>query len=168
MKMRAALGIKRKKHGPNHLETLIDTDQLLDEAGQWGDGTIVNWTALGTKYGLTESNRGQVIKEYLANYNITVCSCPPERDQSREEKASRFRRQGIISHVSACRKQKEKVANKVTRGEILLGRDPPDHHDHQTNSVKETTNKVCAREIPVLGLLEIILIHMLCKTSGTK
>ncbi len=61
---------KRRKHGPNHLEGLIDTDQLIDEARGWSDGIIINWTDLGTKYGLTASNRGQVIKEYLANYNV--------------------------------------------------------------------------------------------------
>lgn len=60
-------------------------------------------------------------------------------------------------------KQKEKVVNKVSTGELLLGREivPTSYTtfnvDHQTNSITETNNKVCAREIPIVDIRKRLL-----------
>ncbi len=157
---------KQRKHGHNHLEFLIDTDQLLDEARQWGDGKIVNWTALGTKYGLTSSNRGQVIKEYLANYNVPFALVPQR--ENRAPRRAKKKLPGSGGRVSfpmyqPVKKQKEKLASKITNGEILLGREiVPTYYEtfsvnHQINSITETSNKVYAREIPIMEIRKKLL-----------
>ena len=64
----------KKVHGytEEHIETLINTDRLLQEAKSWSPTESINWSAIGTNYGLTSPNRGQIHKEYLAQYD--TCS----------------------------------------------------------------------------------------------
>jgi hypothetical protein len=50
---------KRKKHGCRDLG--INIDELLEETKSWTKEEKVNWTQLGTKYGLTAANRGQQV-----------------------------------------------------------------------------------------------------------
>ena len=56
---------KRKCHGckPNNLR--INTEELLREARTWTPDENINWSQLAERYGLTTSNRGQVVKEFL-------------------------------------------------------------------------------------------------------
>ena len=38
----------------------------------WGPDVNVNWTTLGTDFGLTTPNRGQIVKDYLAQHGISA------------------------------------------------------------------------------------------------
>ena len=67
---------KRKKHGCRDLG--IDISELLEEAKSWIEEEKVNWTQLGTKYGLTAANRGQQVKEVLAEHGVPA-ACRTER-----------------------------------------------------------------------------------------
>lgn len=65
-------GSLEHRHGC-HPDTLtFDKHQLLQEARSWQPNEQVNWSQLGLRYGLSEPNRGQVIKEYLAEQGIQV------------------------------------------------------------------------------------------------
>ena len=66
----------KKVHGytEEHIETLINTDRLLQEAKSWSPTESINWSAIGTNYGLTSPNRGQILKEYLAQHDMHTCS----------------------------------------------------------------------------------------------
>jgi len=79
---------------------------------------------LGTKYGLTIANRGQVIKEFLSQHDIpAVCTQQrPNRAPRRSKKKLPGGRVSFPMHQPVC-KQKQKVANKVTSGEIQIGRE---------------------------------------------
>ena len=159
---------KRKKHGtkPEHQRDLIDTDQLLNEARQWEDNYTVNWTALGSKYGLAGSNRGQVIKEYLASHNI-----PSALVEQRENRAPRRAKKklpdsgGRVSFpmYQPVKKQKDKVTQKVNSREILLGNEivPTSYTtfrmDTETNSITEVTKDIHAREIPIWDIRKKLL-----------
>ena len=75
---------KKRKHGclPTNLE--IDKEKLLQEAKTWEAGQSINWSQLGTKYGLQAANRGQVIKEFLADQGIEAA-----QTNQRSQRASR-------------------------------------------------------------------------------
>ena len=38
--------------------------QLMNKAKTWEDGQSINWSQLGTKYGLDQPNRGQIIRVF--------------------------------------------------------------------------------------------------------
>ena len=76
---------KRKKHGFNEENMPIDTTKLLKEAQSWDPNSRINWTELGTKYGLTIANRGQVIKEFLSQHGIPA-ACRLNRTPRRSKK----------------------------------------------------------------------------------
>ena len=56
----------------------VDISELLEEAKSCTEEKNVNWTQLGTKYGLTAANRGQQVKEVLAERGIPA-ACKTER-----------------------------------------------------------------------------------------
>ena len=59
---------KKRRHGIRRENLHIDKEQLLEEARLWGALEKVNWSELGTKYGVKGVNRGENIKEFLAGY----------------------------------------------------------------------------------------------------
>jgi len=64
----------RKKIHKRHADNLIvDKEALLAEANEWNEDHKVNWSALATRYGLSTYNRGQIIKEFLAENGISAC-----------------------------------------------------------------------------------------------
>lgn len=65
---------KRKRHGCKQENLAIDTTKLLEEARMWTPEEKVNWSQLATRYSLTSSNRGQVIKEFLKDQHIPAAS----------------------------------------------------------------------------------------------
>ena len=155
---------KRKKHGFNAENIPIDTTKLLEEAQSWGPNSRINWTELGAKYGLTIANRGQVIKEFLSQHNI-----PAARTQQRPNRVPRRSKKklpgGQVSFPmhQPVHKQKQKVANKVTSGEIQIGRGVVQTSyssyaiDPSTLSISETTKQTSAREIPIIHIRQKLL-----------
>jgi len=63
---------KKKVHGytDTHMQSLVDTHALLEEAETLLPNPKINWLALATKYGLSTPNRGQTVKEFLAQKGI--------------------------------------------------------------------------------------------------
>ena len=49
-------------------------ESLLAEAQLWSENERVNWSELARRYGLTQSNGGQSIKEFLRDRNIAAAS----------------------------------------------------------------------------------------------
>ena len=60
----------RKRHGFANNNYPFDEEQLLSEAKTWSPDAKINWTKLGTDMQLTCANRGQVVKEFLAEHSI--------------------------------------------------------------------------------------------------
>ena len=59
-----------KQHGFAKRNYQFDEEQLLTEAKTWSPNAKINWTKLGTDMQLTCANRGQVVKEFLAENGI--------------------------------------------------------------------------------------------------
>ena len=57
-------------HGTLPEISTFDKDALLDEAKTWIDDQQVNWTQLAGRYGVTGSNRGQKVKEFLESQAV--------------------------------------------------------------------------------------------------
>lgn len=71
-----------------HLQTILNATELLDEAMTWGPTEKINWTNMGRRYGLLNANRGQIVKEYLASKNIPAALLSQRTQrQSRRAKA---------------------------------------------------------------------------------
>ena len=103
---------KRKKCGFNEENMPIDTTKLLEEAQSWDPNIRINWTELGTKYGLTIANRGQVIKEFLSQHDIPA-ACTQQRPnraprQSKKKLPGGCHSQCINLYVSRNRKLQTK------------------------------------------------------------
>jgi len=155
---------KRKKCGFNEENMPIDTTKLLEEAQSWDPNIRINWTELGTKYGLTIANRGQVIKEFLSQHDIPAACTQqrPNRAPRRSKKKLPGGRVSFPMHQPVC-KQKQKVANKVTSGEIQIGREIVQTTyssyttDSSTLSISEITKQNSAREIPIMHIRQKLL-----------
>ena len=83
------------KHGclPTNLE--INKESLLQEARTWEADQSINWSQLGTKYGLQTANRGQVIKEFLADQGIEAAQA-----NQRPHRASRRSKKRLGANIS--------------------------------------------------------------------
>jgi hypothetical protein len=68
----AEKGIKKKKRNIKKENLAIDQVKLLEEARSWSADQKINWSQLARNYGLTDDNGGQIIKEFLAEYNIAA------------------------------------------------------------------------------------------------
>ena len=64
---------------------MIDQQALLQEASTWA---IINWSAVGSRYGLTQPNRGQIIKEFSAE---TTIASARNSEQSKANKVETMR-----------------------------------------------------------------------------
>ena len=74
----------KRRHGIRRENLHIDKEQLLEEARLWGALEKVNWSELGTKYGVKGANRGENIKEFVAGYEIEAT-----KQQQRKHRAPR-------------------------------------------------------------------------------
>ena len=72
----------KRKHGCTASSLNIDKEQLLNEACTWQPDQHINWSQLGLQYGLTVANRGQVIKEYLAEKGIIAAQTKQRRERA--------------------------------------------------------------------------------------
>lgn len=84
----------------------------MEEASTWTEDQKVNWSDIDSRYGLTQANRGQIIKEYLAEpgyyYRYTQGEMYQSSKES-EEKASwwRYLLPKPCLHKGAKKKRKE-------------------------------------------------------------
>ena len=115
---------KKKVHGytDEHIETLINADHLLEEAKTWSPTKKINWSAIGANYGLTSPNRGQIVKEYLAQHDIPAAKTA-ERPHRLLRRAKMKFQGGRVSFpiCKPVKVQKAKIAEKIQSGEINIG-----------------------------------------------
>ena len=71
-KSRLEQSAKKRRHGCTSSSLNIDKEQLMSEACTWQPDENINWSELGCRYGLHTANRGQIIKEYLAEQGILI------------------------------------------------------------------------------------------------
>ena len=115
--------ITKKQHGclPPNLD--IDKDRLMEEASTWTEDQKVNWSNIGSRYGLTQANRGEIVKEYLAEQGIGITTATHEERSTRAPKRAKKGFLVEISYTSpACTKVLiEKVKEKIANGDIEVG-----------------------------------------------
>ena len=147
-----------KKHGckPEALEN------LLLEAQSWSPTEEINWSDLARRYGIEKKNGGQCIKEFLKEHDIpaALIDQTPNRNKRRKRKTL----PGGIPFpmerpISA---QKEVLAEKIDKGEILLGEEAvPSTHNSYTvdtsNSIVEKTATIHARKISLCDIRKKLL-----------
>ncbi len=115
---------KRKTHSYTlaHLESVIDTQGLHTEATTWTPNQAVNWSKLGTKYGLTVPNRGQIIKEYLQGLEIPAAMTPSTSYTPHRRARSKFTGGRVSFPIPRpARKERKKVKLRIESGEINTG-----------------------------------------------
>ena len=107
-----------KMHG-RRSDLPFDENALLIEAGTWGENEQINWTKLAERYGVQGGNRGQVIKEYLANKGVPVAN--KKREIVRRAKLRLPG--GEISYPThkTVAAQKSTINQKIENKEILIG-----------------------------------------------
>lgn len=115
---------KRRRHGTTPSMLQVDKEQLIEEARTWDPDMEINWSKLGTSYGLTAANRGQTTKEFLKEQGIPV-ACTPQRPLRAPRRQKKRLPGGQISvpMYKPLSVQKEKVVSKIQSGDINIGRE---------------------------------------------
>ena len=155
-------GLTRKRRHGCHPDTLtFDKDQLLQEARLWQPNEQVNWSQLGLRYGRSEPNRGQVIKEYLAEQGIQVA-----QNNQRKRRAplrSKMRLRGgkvTFPMYSPVQKLQKKVSETIESGDIPIGQEVVQtaflRYTVQEELTLENT-EVYAHKIPLLEIRKRLL-----------
>ena len=63
---------KKNKLGCSSANLHLASQGLMNEAKTWEDRQSINWSQLGTKCGLDQPNRGQMIKVFLAEQGVAA------------------------------------------------------------------------------------------------
>ncbi len=71
----------------------------------------INWSTLATEHGVTGGNKGQVVKEFLAQHNVKPA---PRR--------SKKRREGLSTNASTCKYRKTKPKKTNVQWRIFTWR----------------------------------------------
>ena len=154
---------KRKRHGCKPDNLAINKEELLQEARMWIPQEHVNGSQLAARYGLTTSNRGQVIKEFLKEENIPA-ACVDQRSNTPRRPKRKFKsgRTSLPMHKPISY-QKQKIEEKVEKGELTIGEEVVASEyiryklDSDTNTLVEERDRMCARRIPFLQIRENLL-----------
>ena len=105
--------------------------RLMQETSTWAEDQKVNWSDVGSIYGLTQANRRQLIKEYLAEQGI-ITAMHEERSTRAPRRAKKKLTGGDISYPSP-KVQKQKVKEKIAKG----------------NKIEKTVKEISAKKIPL-------------------
>ena len=152
----------KHRHGCHPDTFTIDKDQLLREARSWQPNEQVNWSQLGLRYGLSMPNRGQFLKEYLAEQGIQAV----HNNQCKHRAPRRSKKRlpgGKVSFPMYCpvQKLKKKVSDRIESGNIPIGKEVVRtaycrYTVHQGELRQEST-EVYGRKIPLLEIRERLL-----------
>ena len=153
---------KRKRHGCRDID--IDITELLEEAKSWEKEEKVNWTQLGTKYGLTVANRGQQLKELLAEHGIPA-ACRTEKPNRTPRRCKKRLPGGKISFPMSkpVKHHKKKVSEKIQSGELDIGEEVVLTSyvqlkvDENTQTITEHVQPISARQISLPSIRKKIL-----------
>lgn len=154
--------ITKKIHGCSESNLPFDGTMLLAEASQWSEEKEVNWTELANCYGVTGGNRGQIVKEFLAQKGIPVAMT---KQRQLVRKAKLKLPGGEISYPSrlTVSAQKTELQRKIDNGEILIGEILPPVQfikfslDKATKSIVETPVTVEGRKVPLYNIRTKVL-----------
>lgn len=140
----------------------MNTEQLIEEAEKWEPNKKINWSQLGSKYGLTTANRGQVIKEFLAEKGIPT-ACTAERTNRAPRRSKKKLTGGHMSFpmYQPVAVQKKKVSMKIESGEIHTGVEivPTSYSaDKASCSIIQQTTHITARKVPLISIRKKLLI----------
>ena len=151
---------KRKRHGSN---LTIDQDKLLDEARSWPMDYEPNWSALGTEYGLSSSNRGQCIKEFLSENGISAALRAQRQQRALRRSKKKFRGKRLSMPMPPpANKERKKLQERIENGEFTLGNRVVEQ-EYTTYKVTPdsnliaTTTKYFARKISIKDIREKLL-----------
>ena len=156
----AQQGIKARCHGVTKENLDIDQVALLQEASTWPSDKEVNWSDLEMRYNLTCLNRGQVIKEFLAENGIPAAK-PKEGHRVRRKKMRLCG--GEISQPThgTIHYQKSVLQQKLERGDYCMGEliAPTDFVVYRVNKgdITERMQTVCGRLIPLYDIRQRLL-----------
>ena len=152
----------KRKHGYDSANLPINKEDLLQEVQSWQPDEQVNWSHLGERYGLSMPNRGQVIKEFLAEQGIPAAHI--NQCKHRAPRRSKKRLPGgqvSFPMYSPVKKVKERVIKKIDSGEIKIGREVVQttysRYIAQQGQLTQEKVEVYARKIPLLEIREKLL-----------
>ena len=155
-------GLTRKRRHGCHPDTLtFEKDQLLQEARLWQPNEQVNWSQLGLRYGRSEPNRGQVIKEYLAEQGIQVAQNNQRKRRAPLRSKKRLRGGKVTFPMySPVQKLQKKVSEMIESGDIPIGQEVVQtaflRYTVQEELTLENT-EVYAHKIPLLEIRKRLL-----------
>ena len=156
----------KKTHGykDDHFESIVDATSLLLEARSWMPTETINWSDLDTRYGLSTSNRGQIVKEYLAMHHIPN-AMTSERPSRQPRRAKVKFPGGKISQpmFKPSMMHKKEIERKIIDGEINIGipitpiQCTTYKIDNDSKIVIEETSTIHGHHITMIGIRHTLL-----------
>ncbi len=146
-----------RRHGSNSKLSSEQKDGLLSEAQEWSENEIVNWSKIARRYGLTNSNGGQTVKEFIRGKDIHF-GIAKERNQSARRRRKRLSEGIPFPMPRPSTYHKKMLGDMVNSGEIAQGTNvvPTEitsfTFDKQSSTVTEITTTAHARKISLLEI----------------
>ena len=156
---------KRRKHGLRADSLQMDTEQLLAEANTWSPSETINWSEVGSRYGLTTPNRGQVIKEFLKEQNIPAAKVA-QRTARAPRRAKKRLRGGRTSFpmYQPVSHYRQRIRAQIASGKINIGEEVAKSTytrysvDKSNHTLAIEGVEVSARKFSLLKIREKLLI----------
>lgn len=120
----------KRNHGPKHVD--FDIEKAKNELEQHEEGTVVNWAEMAVKYGITNSNNGQILKEQLQKNGVDVGKYKNSlkrsfnevyhRRENKKVKLANGKSFSVPKHRTA-ESVRAAIQEKIDREEIDIGRE---------------------------------------------
>ena len=153
----------KRWHGMRGENLLIDKEQLLAEATAWDANERVNWSELGTKFGLSCPIRGQIIKEFLAEHGIQAALISQRKFRA-PRRAKKRLRGGRISFPMPppATTERQKLKERIESGKFTLGEEVVEQEYTQFRVTSQaeltvTKTKISARKISLKDIRKRLL-----------
>ena len=142
--------------------TMVDKENLLQEAQSWPSHKVINWSQPARDYGLQCSNGGQITKEYLCEHGIPAASI-----QQRPSRAPRRCKKRVHATTDTTMPtimhEKAKLEDRISKGEIFIGDEviPTTRDsftiDTETHTLQANRVTTCGRRIRLRHIREKLL-----------
>ena len=155
---------KHKRHGMTADSLQIDKEQLLVEANTWSPDQTINWSEIGSKYGLTTPNRGQIIKEFLSQHNVPAALATQRT--ARAPRRAKKRLAGGRTSFPMYRPvphYRQRMRAQIENGNIRVGEEVVKSKytrytvDKSSHTLVAEGVEVSARKIPLLEIRQTLL-----------
>ena len=132
-----------------------EKERLLSEAQEWSENETVNWSEVARRYGLTDANGGQTVKEFLKEKDIGIArQTTPSARRTRKRLP-----EGIpFPMPRPSTYHKKRLGDMVNSGEIAQGTNvvPTEittfSFDKLHSTVTETVTTAHARKISLFEI----------------